>query len=73
MTRGGSPASGLGVGLTTPHHKNKPVTKVNKKPRTWTDSLDKQPYKITCKISFDGKLNGAHAIRHSHVHVLRFA
>jgi hypothetical protein len=42
-TRGGPPAWGLGVGLTTLHRKNKPVTKILKKPRTWTDSLDKRP------------------------------
>jgi hypothetical protein len=36
---GGPPALGLGMGLTTPCHKKiKPVTKVNKKHRTWTDS-----------------------------------
>jgi hypothetical protein len=28
------------VGLTTPHGKNKLVTKILKKPRAWTDSLD---------------------------------
>jgi hypothetical protein len=33
--RGGPPAWGLGVGLTT-HHKNKLVTKIHK-PRAWTD------------------------------------
>jgi hypothetical protein len=27
------------VGLTTPHHKNKSVTKHKHEPRTWTDSL----------------------------------
>jgi hypothetical protein len=31
------------VGLTTPHCKNKLVMKDRKKPRTWTDSLDKRP------------------------------
>jgi hypothetical protein len=31
------------VGLTTPRYKNKLVTKDHKKPRTWTDSLDKLP------------------------------
>jgi hypothetical protein len=35
-TRGGSPAWGLGVGLTTLHHKNKLVTKNLTEPRTWT-------------------------------------
>jgi hypothetical protein len=34
----------LGVGLTKLLTvKNKLVTKILKKPRTWTDSLDKQP------------------------------
>jgi hypothetical protein len=33
---GGPPAWELGVGLTT-HSKNKFVTKIHKKPRTWTD------------------------------------
>jgi hypothetical protein len=28
------------VGLTTPHRKNKLVTKTSKEPRTWTDSLE---------------------------------
>jgi hypothetical protein len=36
-------SSSLGVGLTTPHHKNKLLRKIHKKPRTWTDFLDKQP------------------------------
>jgi hypothetical protein len=40
--KGWSPAWGLGVGLTTLHHKNKLVTKNLTEPRTWTDSLDKQ-------------------------------
>jgi hypothetical protein len=42
-TRGGPPAGRLGVGLTTPHRKNKPVTNINSKPRTWTNSLEKRP------------------------------
>jgi hypothetical protein len=33
---------GLGVGLTTPHRKNKLLTKIHKRPWTWTDSLDDQ-------------------------------
>jgi hypothetical protein len=33
----------LGVGLTTLHHKNKLVTENLIEPRTWMDSLDKQP------------------------------
>jgi hypothetical protein len=32
-----------GLELTTPHLKNKLVTKDHKKPRTWTVSLDKRP------------------------------
>jgi hypothetical protein len=40
---GDPPAWGLGVGLTTPHHKNKLFTKILKKPQTWMDSLDKLP------------------------------
>jgi hypothetical protein len=40
---GGPPAWGLDVGLTTPTVKNEFVTKRHKRPRTWTDSLDKQP------------------------------
>jgi hypothetical protein len=39
MTRGGPPDWGLGVGLTTPHNKNKPVTKHKHESRTWTDSI----------------------------------
>jgi hypothetical protein len=31
------------VGLTTPPRKKKLVTQISKEPRTWTDSLDKQP------------------------------
>jgi len=39
-TRGGPPAWGFGVGLTTPHRKKKfIVAKCFKAPRTWTDSL----------------------------------
>jgi hypothetical protein len=37
---------GLGMGLTTPHCKNKLVTKDHKKPQARTGSLDKQGYKI---------------------------
>jgi exonuclease III len=37
--KGGPPAWGLGVGLTTPHRKNFVITKCFKAPRTWTDSL----------------------------------
>jgi hypothetical protein len=51
--RGGPPAWGLGVGLRTPHRKNKLVTKILKKPRTWTDSLDKDLSErsfITCTL-----------------------
>jgi hypothetical protein len=36
-------AWGLGMRLTTLHHKNKFVTKNETEPRTWTDSLDKLP------------------------------
>jgi hypothetical protein len=43
MTRGGPPSSGLGVGLTTLHHKIKFVTNNLHKSRTRADSLDKQP------------------------------
>jgi hypothetical protein len=39
-TRGGPPAWGLGVGLTTFHRKNKFVTQVIKEPRTLKDSLN---------------------------------
>jgi hypothetical protein len=42
MKRGGPPAWGLGVGLTTPHVKNKFLTKRINEPRTWTDFLDKR-------------------------------
>jgi hypothetical protein len=35
-----SSSLGLGVRLTTPHHKTQPVTKHKHEPRTWTDSLD---------------------------------
>jgi hypothetical protein len=31
------------MGLTTPQHKIKVVTKCNKRPRIWADSLDKRP------------------------------
>jgi hypothetical protein len=43
ITRGGPPAWGLGVGLITPNRKKKLVTKTSKEPRTWIDSVDKQP------------------------------
>jgi hypothetical protein len=38
--------------LTTPHSKNKLVTKVLKKPRTWTDSLDKRPKRRKMDMGF---------------------
>jgi hypothetical protein len=41
-TRGDSPDWGLGVGLTTPHLRNKLVTKCHKGPQSWADSLDKR-------------------------------
>jgi hypothetical protein len=37
---------GLGVGLTTLHHKNKLVTKNLTEPRTWADSLDKRQARL---------------------------
>jgi hypothetical protein len=40
VTRVGPPACGLGVGLTTPHHKKKLVTKCHKWPSAWM-GLDK--------------------------------
>jgi hypothetical protein len=39
--KGWSSSMGLGVGLTTLTVKNKLVTKIQKRPWTWTDSLDK--------------------------------
>jgi hypothetical protein len=39
----GPPVRVLGVGLTIPHRKNKFVTKMLNKPRTWTDPVDKRP------------------------------
>jgi hypothetical protein len=42
------------VGLTTPHRKNKLVTKDHKKPQTWTDSLDKRPKQKKREIGWDG-------------------
>jgi hypothetical protein len=41
--KGWSSSLGLGVGITTPRHKNKLVTKMFKKPRNWNDFLDKRP------------------------------
>jgi hypothetical protein len=41
--KGLSSSLGLGMGLTTPHHKNKLVTKIHRKPQAWTDSFDKGP------------------------------
>jgi hypothetical protein len=41
--KGWSSSLDLGVELITPHRKNKLVTKDHKKPRTWTESLDKRP------------------------------
>jgi hypothetical protein len=52
LTRGGPPAGGLGVGLTTPHRKNKLVMKILKKPRTWTDSLNKRPRRKKMDMRF---------------------
>jgi hypothetical protein len=52
-TRGGSPAWGLGVGLTILRHKkNELVTKDHKKPQTWTDSLDKRPKRKKMDMRF---------------------
>jgi hypothetical protein len=42
MRRADPPAWELDVRLTTPHHKNEPVTKHEHEPQTWTDSLDKR-------------------------------
>jgi hypothetical protein len=43
----------LGLGLTTPHRKKKkPVTNVNKKPWTWTDSLDKRSKRKKMDMKF---------------------
>jgi hypothetical protein len=44
--RSGPPALGLGVGLTNLALKNKLVTKIHKKPRAWTDSLDNEPKRV---------------------------
>jgi hypothetical protein len=41
------------LGLTTPHRKNKLVTKDHKKPLTWTDSLDKRPKQKKMDMRFD--------------------
>jgi hypothetical protein len=51
-SRGGPPAWGLSVGLTTPHRKKKLITKYHKKPRTWTDSLDKRPKRKKMYVRF---------------------
>jgi hypothetical protein len=37
----GPPACELGLGVTTPRRKSKPVTKCHKGFQTWMDSLDK--------------------------------
>jgi hypothetical protein len=44
----------LGVGLTTPHPKNKLVTKILKNPQTWTDSLDMRfgTWNVRSKMDF---------------------
>jgi hypothetical protein len=47
-----SSSLGLGVGLTT-HRKNKLVTKIRKKPRTWTNSLDKRPKRKKMDVTLD--------------------
>jgi hypothetical protein len=43
---------GFGVGLTTARRKNKLFTKDHKKPRTWTDSLDKRPKRKKMNMIF---------------------
>jgi hypothetical protein len=48
----GPPDWGFGVELTTPHRKNKLVTKIRKKPRAWTDSLDKPPKREKMDMRF---------------------
>jgi hypothetical protein len=40
------------VELTTPHFKNKLVTKILKRPRTWMDSLDKRPKRKKMDMRF---------------------
>jgi hypothetical protein len=40
------------VGLTTPHRKNKLVTKIYTKPRTWLDSLDDRPKRRNVAMRF---------------------
>jgi hypothetical protein len=42
MTRGGSPAGGLGTGLTSPTHKDKLDMKQFTEPWTWMASLEKR-------------------------------
>jgi hypothetical protein len=48
----GPPAWELDVGLTTPHRKNKLVMKDHRRPRTWTDSLDKRPKRKKMDMGF---------------------
>jgi hypothetical protein len=48
---GGPPVWGLDMRLTTPHRKNKLVTKF-KEPGAWTDSLEKQPKRRNMDMRF---------------------
>jgi hypothetical protein len=52
QTRGSAPSSVFGMGLTTPRHKIKFVTKYHKGPRIWTDSLDKRPKLRKMEVQF---------------------
>jgi hypothetical protein len=51
--RGGPPAWGLGLGLTTPHCKIKLVTKILKRHRIWNNFFDKRPKRKKIAMRFD--------------------
>jgi hypothetical protein len=43
---------GLGVGLKTPHFTKQACYESHKKPRTWTDSLDKRPKRRNMDMTY---------------------
>jgi hypothetical protein len=52
-TKGGPPAWRLSVGLTSLHSKkNKLITNIQTRPRTWTDSFNKRPKRKKIDMRF---------------------
>jgi hypothetical protein len=58
------------MGLTNPHLKNKLVTNIHKKPRTWTDAFDTRPKRnfLKNKKNLFYKLIESHTTARPHFH-----